>query len=147
MEHVMNRFLLTAGCLLTAAFGFIAVPSGAADQKQVYVSPGSERNPLFTGPLHGVETHHITVEEFTFPPGWVGGKHYHTGPVFVYILDGEFGVSEKGRAEQKFGSGVLYREPIGTPMQARNLSASRPLKVLLIQIGRKGEPLMIQTDY
>jgi quercetin dioxygenase-like cupin family protein len=147
MEHVMNRFLLTAGCLLTAAFGFIAVPSGAADQKQVYVSPGSERNPLFTGPLHGVETHHITVEEFTFPPGWVGGKHYHTGPVFVYILDGEFGVSEKGRAEQKFGSGVLYREPIGTPMQARNLSASRPLKVLLIQISRKGEPLMIQTDY
>jgi quercetin dioxygenase-like cupin family protein len=143
----MTRFLSTAGCLAAAAFVLSAVPAGAADPKQVYVSPGSERKPLFTGPLHGVETHHVTVEEFTFPPGWVGGKHYHTGPVFVYILDGEFGVSEKGRAEQKFGSGVLYREPIGTPMQARNLSASRPLKVLLIQIGRKGEPLMIKTDY
>jgi quercetin dioxygenase-like cupin family protein len=143
----MNRFLLAAVPLVAAACVLSAAPAGAADPKQAYVSPGSERKPLFTGPLHGVETHHITVEEFTFPPGWVGGKHYHTGPVFVYILEGEFSVSEKGRPDQTFKSGSLYREPIGTPMQARNLSASRPLKVLLIQIGRKGEPLMIKTDY
>jgi len=145
----MSRSLIAFASIIAASL--IATASGypnafAAEKKEVYVSPGSDRKPLFSGPVHGMESHEITIEQFTFPPGWVGGKHYHTGPVFVYILDGEFSVSEQGRQDQKFTSGTLYREPIGTPMRARNLSASRPLKVLLIQLGRKGEPLMIKAD-
>ena len=118
----------------------------AADKKEVYVSPKADRKPLFTGPLQGMNGHEVTIEQFTFPPGWVGDKHYHTGPVFVYILEGAFSVTEQGKKDQTFNSGALYQEPIGTPMQARNLSSSEPLKVLLIQLGRKGDPLMIKSE-
>lgn len=142
----MARSSIALAAVVAAALGAVAIPGSAADQKEVYVSPGSDRKPLFRGPLHGMESHDIAIDQFTFPPGWVGGKHYHTGPVFVYIIEGEFGVTEKGRGDQAFQPGALYREPVGIPMQARNLSGSRPLKVLLIQVGRKGEPLMIKSD-
>ena len=138
---VAVRAIVAAGLIAGAG-----ASASAADKKEVYVSPGSDRRAIFTGPLHGLEEHQITIEEYTFPPGWVGGKHYHTGPVFVYVLNGAFTVNEQGRKGQTFKAGELYREPIGTPMQAHNFSASEPLKVLLIQVGRKGEPLMIMVD-
>lgn len=132
------------------AGGFIAAVGGGegalAAEKEVYTSPGAERKPLFNGRLHGMEGHEITIEQFTFPAGWVGGKHYHSGPVFAYILEGALSVTEQGGKPRTFQADTLYREPIGTPMQARNFSASQPLKMLLIQVGRKGEPLMIKVD-
>jgi hypothetical protein len=79
-------------------------------------------------------------------PGWVGGKHYHTGPVYVYILEGSFATDEQGKERQTLKAGELYREPIGTPMQARNPNPSEPLKILVFQVGPKGEPLMIKVD-
>lgn len=144
----MLRSSVAVLCIVAASVisGTVPPTAQAADKKEVYVSPGSDRKPLFSGPLHGVEGHEITIEQFTFPPGWVGGKHYHTGPVFVYVLDGEFSVTEQGRQDQTFKAGALYREPIGMLMQARNVSTARPLKVLLIQVGRKGEPLMIKAE-
>jgi quercetin dioxygenase-like cupin family protein len=101
---------------------------------------------LLNEPLHGVQGQEITIEHYSFPPGWVGGKHYHTGPVYVYVLEGSFATDEQGKERQNFKAGELYREPIGTPMQARNLNASEPLKILVFQVGPKGEPLMIKAD-
>jgi quercetin dioxygenase-like cupin family protein len=121
--------------------------SHAADKKaEVYVSPGADKKNLINEPLHGVEGQHVTIDHYTFPPGWVGGRHYHTGPVYVYVLEGSLTMDEQGRERRALGPGDLYREPIGTPMQARNLSAAQPLKALVIQLTRKGEPLMIKAD-
>ena len=80
-------------------------------------------------PLHGVDGKHVTIVHGSFPAGWVGGRHYHTGPVYVYVLDGSFTVDEQGKPRQTFTAGQLYEEPIGTPMQARNISTSEQLKV------------------
>jgi quercetin dioxygenase-like cupin family protein len=76
----------------------------------------------------------------------VGGRHYHTGPVYVYVLEGRFTVDEQGKPRQTFTAGQLYEEPIGTPMQARNISASEPLKVLLFQVHGHGEPLAYKAE-
>jgi quercetin dioxygenase-like cupin family protein len=145
----MSRSMIAIGAIVAAGIivGAVGVEEAkAAEKKEVYVSPGADRKAVFTGSLHGMDGHEVTIEQFTFLPGWVGGKHYHTGPVFVYILEGAFSVTEQGKKDQTFNAGALYQEPIGTPMQARNLSMSEPLKVLLIQVGRKGEPLMIKAD-
>jgi hypothetical protein len=42
--------------------------------------------------------------------------------------------------------GELYKEPIGTPMQPRNLNISEPLKLLVFQINPKGEAPMYKID-
>lgn len=119
----------------------------AAGKKEEYKSPGAIRKILLSEPLHRVEGEKVTVARVTFPPGWVGGKHYHTGPVYVYVLKGTFVVHEKGKEPQTLPAGTLYREPIGNPMEAHNASTSEPTVILLMQIGREGAPLMIKTDF
>ena len=136
--------LVVGGGMLTLTDG---QPSHAAEKKKdVYVSPGADKKALINEPLHGVEGQQVTIDHYTFPPGWVGGRHYHTGPVYVYVLEGSLSMDEQGKERRTLEPGDLYREPIGTPMQARNLNAAEPLKALVIQVTRKGEPLMIKAD-
>jgi quercetin dioxygenase-like cupin family protein len=118
----------------------------AGDKKAVYVSPGTDRKSLLNEPLHGVEGQQVTIDRYSVPPGWIGGKHYHTGPVYVYVLEGGFVVDEQGKPLQTFKAGEVYQEPVGTPMQTRNISTSDPLQLLVIQITPKGEAMMYKVE-
>ena len=80
-----------------------------------------------------------------FPPGWVGGRHYHTGDVFVYVLEGTFVVDVEGEERQTFGPGQVYHEALNRVMQARNLSTAERTKILVFQVGDKGVPQMIKA--
>jgi hypothetical protein len=55
-------------------------------------------------------------------------------------------VDEQGKPRQTFKAGELYPEPVGIPMQTRNLSTSDPMKLLVIQVTPKGEPLMYKAE-
>ena len=112
----------------------------------MYVSPGADKKTLIDEPLHGMEARIVTIDHLTVPPGWIGGKHYHTGPVYVYVLEGSFTIDEQGKERRTFKAGELYKEPIGVPMQARNPNASEPLKVLVFQVTPRGEPQMVKAD-
>ncbi len=136
--------LIVAGGLIAAAIG--EEDARAAEEKEVYVSPGADKKTLINEPLHEVEAQIVTIDHLTVPPGWVGGKHYHTGPVYVYVLEGSFTIDEQGKERRTYKAGELYREPIGAPMQARNLNASEPLKLLVFQVTAKGEPQMVKAD-
>lgn len=144
----MNR--MTIAMSLTAAAGLaLALAAGAylaaAETKEVYVSSAA-RKALFDKPLHGVEARQVTIDEYSMPAGWVGGRHYHTGPVFVYVLEGSFSVDEDGKPRQTFTVGDLYSEPIGVPMQARNASATGGARLLVMQVTPKGEPLSVKAQ-
>jgi quercetin dioxygenase-like cupin family protein len=119
----------------------------ATGKHEEYKSPGSIKKLLLKEPLHGVKDEVVSVVHFTFPPGWVGGQHYHTGPVYVYVLKGKFIVHEKGKKPQTISAGGLYREPVGNPMEARNASTSDATEALVIQVGRKGAPLMVKAKF
>ena len=64
-----------------------------------------------------------TVLRIELPVGWVGGWHYHTGDVFVYVVSGEFVVDVEGQGRKQFRPGDVYHEAVNTTMQARNPSA------------------------
>jgi quercetin dioxygenase-like cupin family protein len=140
---------VTIGASLILAAGIAAAIGGqvpyAAEKKEVYVST-AELTTLLDKALPGVDGMQITIVHGTVPPGWVGGKHYHTGPVYVYVLEGSFAIEEQGKPPQTFKAGELYQEPIGTPMQARNMSTSEPTKILAIQVNRQGEPMMYKAE-
>jgi quercetin dioxygenase-like cupin family protein len=119
--------------------------ASAQEPKEIYV-PTADLTTLVDKPLPGVEGKHVTILHGTFPAGWAGGRHYHTGPVYVYVLEGHFTVDEQGKPRQTFTAGQLYEEPIGTPMQARNISPSERLKVLLFQMHGHGEPLAYKAE-
>jgi quercetin dioxygenase-like cupin family protein len=116
----------------------------AADEREVYVSTAKQKR-LLEAPIPGVDGKQITIIEAAFPPGWESERHYHSGPVYVYVIEGSFVVDEEGKARQTFRVGDLYQEPIGATVQARNQSMSEQARVLLVQIGGPGEPLMYKA--
>ena len=105
----------------------------------------AEVKSLAQGPLAGVEGKQVIVKHFTLPPGHVGGRHFHPGPVFVYILEGALDI-ETGGKKQTVRAGELYQEPLRAVMQARNLSASKEVKLIVFQVGDAGKPMMVKAE-
>jgi quercetin dioxygenase-like cupin family protein len=136
--------LIVVGGLMAAVTG--GQDAFAAEKKETYVSPGADKKTLISEPFHGVKAQVVTIDHYTMPAGWVGGKHYHSGPVYVYVLEGAFTIDDQGKERRTFKAGEVYKEPVGAPMQARNLSASEPLKALVFQVTPEGEPLMVKAD-
>jgi quercetin dioxygenase-like cupin family protein len=140
MSKTATRFAVIAATAATTA-SFIAYASA----QEVY-TPKADKTALIQEDLKGADGMQITIDRYSLPAAYVGGKHYHTGPVYVYVMSGSFSVEEAGKPAQAFESGQLYKEPIGTPMQARNLSNDEPVEILVIQVGKEGEPLMYKVE-
>ena len=136
------RLMLPLSC---AAIGLIAESVLAQEKTEQYVTK-AERNVLFEKPLPGVDGKIISINHFKMPTDYVGGKHYHSGPTYVYVLKGTLTVDEEGKPTQTFEAGQLYVEPIGSPMQAFNKSADEPFELLVVQVQNEGEPLMYQAE-
>lgn len=144
----MKNLACTIGsALLAAPLAALAFPSElhGQEQKEEYVSQ-AERTTLVEEALPGSEGRIISINHLRFPGGFEGGRHSHTGPTYVYIIDGTFQVQEQGGQMQTFEAGELYEEPLGKPMQAFNASSDEPMEVLLIQVQDEGKPLMVKED-
>jgi quercetin dioxygenase-like cupin family protein len=122
------------------ATGFPAAVAGEQEYK-----PKANVTSLLQGPLAGVEGKKVIIKHFDIPPGFVGGKHFHPGPVFVYVLEGEFTIETEDVGRQTYKAGELYQEPIRRPMRGRNLSTTDNLKLLVFQVGDEGKPMMIKV--
>jgi quercetin dioxygenase-like cupin family protein len=129
-----------------AAAGVTATSFMAHVSAQEVYTPKAAKTGLVKEALAGVDGKQITIDRYSLPPEYVGGKHYHTGPVYVYVISGSFSVEEAGKPAQVFSAGQLYKEPIGTPMQAKNVSNSGAVDILVIQVGKEGEPLMYRAE-
>lgn len=115
-----------------------------ADAQEEYV-PKARVNTLYQDALPGIEGKEIIIKHMALDPGYVGGKHIHTGPVFVYVLEGELTV-EIGGELITFGAGQLYPEHLDSVMQGKNTSASDDLELLVIQVSDIGDPMMIKVE-
>ena len=128
---------LTGVLSLAAAF---ALNAQSAEYK-----PKAEVKSLYEGALTGVEGKTVIIKHFTLPAGFVGGKHFHPGNVFVYVISGEFTVeTEKGTLTVR--AGELYPEVPDLVMRAKNQSTSEPLKIVVFQVGDTGKPMMVKAD-
>ena len=87
----------------------------------------------------------MIVKHLALPANFVGGRHYHPGPVFVYVLEGELTVVLDGETKT-FGAGELYAEDVDATMTGKNLSGTDDLEILVFQNGEAGKPTMIKVD-
>jgi quercetin dioxygenase-like cupin family protein len=142
---MVDRTALGLGLALAVALGAIGANGlSAQERRETYVSPAQmERMSQREVPDQRLV---VTIDRYTLAPGYVGGRHYHSGPVTVYVLEGAFTIDEDGKPQRTFQAGQIYEEPIGTPMQARNLSTSQPSGILVVQVSKPGEPLMYRAD-
>ncbi len=133
------------GLALVGAF-FIAVAglNGVQAAEHEY-KPKVEVTKLLQGSLAGVEGKEVIIRHFAIPPGHVGGRHFHPGPVFVYVLEGALTI-ETGGKNQTISAGELYQEPLRQEMQARNLSTTDGVKLVVFLVGDAGKPMMIKAE-
>ena len=117
--------------------------ANAAEQEY---KPKAKVTSLVEAPLVGVEGKKVIIKHFVLPPGFVGGKHFHPGPVFVYVLEGELTIDTKAAGRQTILAGKLYQEPIRSVMQAWNLSTTDTTKIVVFQVGDEGKPMMIKAE-
>ncbi|MFT4651210.1 MAG: quercetin dioxygenase-like cupin family protein [Polaribacter sp.] len=129
---------------LLASFLLTGIVSFQATAAEEYVVK-AQKQLLHKAPLAGAEGKEMTVVHFAFPPGFVSAKHIHPGPVFVYVLEGEFTVDVDG-VTQTIKAGELYPEKLNAAMVAKNLSSTDNLEVLVFQVGTIGKPMMLKAD-
>ncbi len=142
MQQAIRTFsLILVAVMVVAASGF--QDANAAEQEY---KPKVKVTSLVEAPLVGVEGKKVIIKHFELPPGFVGGKHFHPGPVFVYVLEGELIINTKKAGRQIIRAGQLYQEPIRSVMQARNLSTTDATKIVVFQVGDKGKPMMIKAE-
>ncbi|MCZ6562129.1 MAG: cupin domain-containing protein [Deltaproteobacteria bacterium] len=136
-----TTYLLSTALASAILFGMASFQAADA---QEYVSKAQVKT-LHQAPLQGVAGKEVIVKHFAVPAKFVGGKHMHPGPVFVYVLEGELTVVlESGT--KTFKAGELYPEDIGAAMVGKNLSATADLEMLVFQVGDIGKPMMIKVE-
>lgn len=83
------------------------------------------------------------------PPGDPGAApHFHSGPVFGYLIEGEILFELEGEDPYVIKAGEAFWEPGGDVIhyQAANNLPDRPSKFVAVMIGVPGEPMLTFVD-
>ena len=126
------------------AIGATGIQGLHAEEQEEYKSK-AEGTMLLQAPLEGMEGKEVIIEHVALPPGFVGGRHFHPGSVFIYVLEGSLTLEMEGDT-LTINVGELFQEPLQGVMQARNLSTTDWAKIVVFQVGDVGEPMMIKAD-
>ncbi len=141
----MKRTIVALSLTVAAAIalGVFGIQSVGAAEKE-YKSK-AKVTALIQEPLPGVAGKKVIIKHFALPPGHVGGRHFHPGPVYVYVVEGALTIETEGGAPQTIPAGGLYKEPQGRTMRARNLTTDDWVKIVVFQVGDEGKPMMIKA--
>ena len=128
----MIRTLLT----LAAGIGVgVAVTFAADHHKAVKVTQLSQRDIIEK--LDG-KAASATWVEVTFEPGQKDAPHHHTGPVFGYVLEGEYEHALDDEPVKKYKAGDTFYEPSGSVHRvARNPSGKTRTRLLAVILHRR----------
>lgn len=86
----------------------------------------------------------ITTQIVTLAPGAATPWHRHPMPTFGYILDGEIEVDYGARGRKTFRKGDALMEAMAHIHRGHNVS-QRPVRILVVSIGAKGQPLAVKS--
>ena len=87
--------------------------------------------------IEGKEAVMLTVEG---GPGLIGGKHYHPGSEFAYVLEGSLIMEVQGKPPVTLQAGDTFHIPPKVVHRGNNASTTAPYKVLVFGVFEKGQP-------
>lgn len=126
--------LLSAGCLAV----FMAIGSASAQEKPALTD-------VLKSPSAVAEGQEITVMRVDYPPGFDSPKHYHTGQVILYVLEGT-GAMEVDGEVRTATAGEVLQEQAEKAMVMSNESDTEWLRFVVFQIGPEGEPTFVKVE-
>lgn len=149
------------GTLAAAVAAFFAVGASelraASEPQNQESSKGSEHESghgrmhgpspvktLMQEPLGDIPNPEVSVITLTVAPGAVSPAHEHIGPVFAYILEGEIENQVEPNPPKTYKPGDYFYEPaMHVHKMLKNLSKTKPAKLLIFQVAEKGKQFTI----
>jgi quercetin dioxygenase-like cupin family protein len=127
----MKRILLAAAVVAAIGAGGLALAQhGYRGPEKVRTL--SERDIIET--VDGQKAR-VTMQEVTFEPGQAGLPHRHAGPIFGYVLEGEFELGLGEEPPKALKAGESFYEPSGVVHRvARNPSTKSRTRVLAVML-------------
>jgi quercetin dioxygenase-like cupin family protein len=138
----MLRIVL-AGAIAVGTMGIQGLHAGEEYKPEQYQVKTTGLMKTALAGMPGTEAHVFRAE---VPPEWVGGKHYHQGHVFVYVLEGAMTFELDGKAPITVGAGEVFHDLPGQVMRARNPCTDKALPFMVVQLNPAGQPLMIKAE-
>ncbi len=135
-------FSLLAALTVSAAG---VLPAGTA-LAQTSVAPKAKSTLLLEQKLEGLPGYVVQVVLVEGPPGWVGGRHYHPGHLFGYILEGSYEFNFDNMTSRTVGPGEVFYESPNTVMQSRNGSDSEWVRDVVFHLKREEDPPAVSVD-
>jgi quercetin dioxygenase-like cupin family protein len=124
---VMHRKFFSLAVCTAIGFGVVALAHHKGNG-QVQVTQLSQRDIIEK--LDGKDAS-ATVVEVTFEPGQKDSPHRHAGPVFGYVLEGEYEHAINDEPVKTFKAGETFYEPTGCVHRvARNPNGKNRTRLL-----------------
>ena len=119
--------------LLTLAFGIgvgaVGVTATQHEHKGAKVTTLAARD--IVEKLDGKEAK-VTFQEVAWEPGQADMPHRHTGPVFGYVLEGEFETALDDQPAKVFKAGETFYEPTGSLHRVSKNASKGKTRVLAV---------------
>ena len=116
--------------VIGAVLGFGMTHAGGAGHGMVSVKVVSERDVVEK--LDGKDIK-ASVVEVTIDPGQGSMPHRHTGPVFGYVLEGDYEIALNDQPVKKLKAGDTFYESLGTIHRvSRNPSEKTKTRLLAV---------------
>ena len=78
-------------------------------------------------------------------PGKENGRHMHSVPTYVHVLEGTLTVEFEDGSRQTFKAGSGFLEVVNTWHSAKNLGEV-PVRLLVVFAGEEGKPNLIRPE-
>lgn len=78
-------------------------------------------------------------------PGKENGRHMHSVPTYVHVLEGTMTVEFEDGSRQTFKAGTGFLEVVNTLHSAKNLGEV-PLRILVVFAGEEGKPNLVRPE-
>ena len=103
---------------------------------------GSTVASLLTKDITEFQGKEMTMITVTVPPGVASAAHRHHAYVFVYVLEGSLLMQVEGGEPKQLGPGdTFYEKPSDVHVTSKNMSDSKPAKILVVMLKDKGTPV------
>lgn len=128
-----------------ATLGIVAFATGEL-HGQTAASPKATSTLLLEQKLEGLPGYVVQVVLVEGPPGWVGGRHYHPGHLFGYILEGSYEFNFDNMTSRTVGPGEVFYETPNSVMRSRNGSSTEWVRNVVFLLLREGDPPAVSVE-
>jgi quercetin dioxygenase-like cupin family protein len=100
--------------------------------------------PLMTKELPDVPGKEALMITVVYPPGGADPVHRHNADAFIYVLEGSVVMQVKGGKPDTLTAGqTFYEGPDDIHVVGRSASSTKPAKLLVLLVKKKGAPVVV----